>query len=380
MRRLLAVLLLTSPLATAHDAHKHVHHGPPKAPAGFASLDVYRDRDQIHVLSGEQAGERMALWHRRSVDGKTWTGPTRVDRPGAEPSGVRPNNDAQIAALGNEVVAVWPVAGTGWGGSGPLASALSSDGGKTWRAGPNPSETGLTTGHGFVDLLFDGKGLHAVWLDGRDKAQGLRYARSTDAGRTWLPSMTIAVATCECCWNSLLSVDGAIHVLYRGKDPRDMQMAVADGGGWKRRGAVGAFNWQVKGCPETGGALVSAAGQMHALAWTGSDRHIGLHVLASADRGLTWTDPVRIGGRDARHADLAVAEDGTLAAVWDEGDRVWFARSRDTGKTWAKPEQVSASGAEGTFPRIIPAGRGPILLWGERSAGGRRELRSAVRP
>jgi len=375
----MSLLLATQVNAHAPGEHKHGHggHKPPAMPLGLQSLDVYRDGAALHKLTAEQrAGESApVLFYRRSDDdGTNWSAPVRIDRPGAAPSGVRPGNDAQLAAKGNRVVAVWGVAGTGWGGSGPLTSALSDDGGRSWRAGPNPSDSGLTSGHGFVDLLFAGDTLHAVWLDSRDKSQGLRHARSEDGGTSWLANTTVAAGSCECCWNTLFAPSPAeLLVMYRGKGPRDMAIASHTGGAWSRRGPVAAFNWQVKGCPETGGALArTPEGALHALVWTGVKDREGLYAVKSPDAALKWGPPVRLGTSDAQHADLAANGD-TLLAVWDEFGVIQAARGNAKG--WAAPQRISTQGADATHPRVLATPAGFVAFWGERTGKGERVLR-----
>ena len=100
-------------------------------------------------------------------------------------------------------------AGTDKWGSGPMATALSNDGGATWRPGPKPADDGSTTGHGFIDIVADDVGiLHLTWLDSRDGKQGLRYARSEDAGKTWAVNITAKAGTCECCSNAIVAGGG----------------------------------------------------------------------------------------------------------------------------------------------------------------------------
>lgn len=365
------VLLLLCAQAFAHDAHKH----PQKPVQGVVSLDVYRDGATIHVLTGEAE----AISYRSSTDGIRWTKPAPVSGASHKPGGLRPGNDAQVAAQGDKLVALWPVAGTGWGGSGPFAAARSTDGGNTWRPAPSPVDTGSTAGHGFADLLFDERGLHAVWLDGRDKAQGLRYARSADAGASWSANATIAAGTCECCWNSLARGE-SLHVLYRGKGPRDMSLASLTGGGWAQRGPVAAFQWEVKGCPETGGGLVVAPdGALHATAWTGLAGKEGLYYVRSSDAGLRWSPPQRVGSRAAQHSDLAVSPAGALGLVWDDDGTIRFARSDDGGRSWGKTLVVSGVADAASHPRVVGLAERFLLIWTERGATGARTLRTAIR-
>ena len=357
MKRLLALAFV----AQGAIAHDH------KPQPGVASLDVYRDGAAIHLLLGENRADGPSLWHRRSPDdGRTWSEPVRVDIGLAPARHLKRGDDAQVAASGDRLLALWGIAGTGWMGSGPFASAISMDGGKTWRAGGNPADTGATTGHGFADLLAGEGGLHAVWLDSRDKAQGLRYARSRDFGANWERNVTVAPGTCECCWNSLLESQGVLRVLYRGKGPRDMALAATrDGATWEGRQRVGVFDWEFKGCPETGGGLAQTRdGALHALVWTGREERMGLHMLtARTEKG--WSAPIRVSER-GQHADLAESG-GVLAAAWDAAGAIEVVHSRDGGGSWSLPQQLAA--VDATHPRIVATASGFLVLWTQREAG-----------
>src|SRR5688572_22302100 len=193
--------------------------------AGVHSLDLFTQGAVADVLTAVKASGGLELRHQRSRDGgRTWSAPVRLPAGPGDIKGAHRGNDPQIAADGDRLIAVWTRPGTSPWGSGPLASAVSSDAGKTWTPGPNPADDGSTDGHGYADLSSDGAGtFYLVWLDGRDGGQGLRGAVSRDAGRTWLANVTVDGRTCECCWNRLASAQpGKVAVVYRDKDPRDL--------------------------------------------------------------------------------------------------------------------------------------------------------------
>ncbi|MGD9952229.1 MAG: hypothetical protein AB7S87_06585 [Burkholderiales bacterium] len=355
---LLLAALATVPVFAQQPHHHHA------APAGVISLDVYADGGAVHVLTGEARDGRVALHYLRTADGVAWTGPVEV-RAGPAPRHLRRGDDAQLAARGDRLYALWGIEGTGYMGSGPFAAAASDDGGQTWAPAGSPSDSRLTTGHGFADLLFDGEDLHAVWLDSRDRAQGLRHARSRDGGASWLANATVARGTCECCWNALYRDNDGVHALFRGKGPRDMEFATFAGDAWRRRGRVGAFGWEFKGCPEAGGRLAGSGGAKHALVWTGAPERIGLYRLSA--RGGKWSEPQRLGEEDAQHADLA-ASARALLAVWDSAGEIQYAQSRDDGESWSRPRRLAARSA--THPRVAALPAGFLVLWTERAAAG----------
>jgi hypothetical protein len=389
-----ALLPVTMVLTGAGSAHEvkpgaAAHHAQPK-PQGVISLDIYRDGVLLHLLTLESDAKRdtRQLYYRQSGDrGKTWTNPMPVNRDAAAIYPMTRGNDAQIAASGQRVLAAWTVKGGGWEGSGPLATALSVDGGKTWRASGNPADDGTRSGHAYIELSAAKGSFDAVWLDGRDGAQGLRHARSRD-GLHWEKNSTVQNKTCECCWQALARRDDALLVLFRGKDPRDMRLSALPNStaNWVSRGTVGRFNWDFKGCPHTGGNLAAAQGgkSLHAVVWTGANALQGLHHMVSRGSGMAWSNKTtRLGSQDARRADIATADDGKLlAAAWDqlEGSRrvIYVAHSVDEGETWSVPQRLSAVDADAVYPRVVVAGRGFLVLWTESAASGVSVLKTTV--
>lgn len=136
------------------------------------SLDVYTDGNTVHLLTAEvhAKSDPAALYYRRSTDqGTTWSKPVRVDTGAKPPHHPHRGADAQIAAKGNTLIAAWTTRGAGYAGSGPLATARSTNGGLSWQPGPNPADDGTTTGHGYIDIMIDAQGFHMIWRFGGDE-------------------------------------------------------------------------------------------------------------------------------------------------------------------------------------------------------------------
>jgi len=395
-----SALSVSAPATNTHAHGGHTSHGAPPAgkPAmksvarlGVESLDVIADGATLHLLVANYPATNQppVLLHTRSMDaGANWSPPVRVDAGATPPKSPHRGMDAQLAARGSQVIALWGTAGTGLFGSGPLATALSADGGATWRPGPNPADDGLTTGHGFVDIAADSAGtFHLVWLDSRDGKQGLRYANSKDGGKTWSRNTTLKAETCECCWNTLaVGADGSLHALFRDKIPRDMAViSSADRGAhWGDPAKVGRFNWDFAGCPHVGGGLAVRGSSLHALIWTGATGHGGAYHLSSPDQGQSWSAPQRLGDADARRGDLASAGAQSLAAVWDrvaDGESTVHAvRSADGGKTWSEPKQLSPQGVTAAYPRVVAVAGGYRVFWTESTPGQPSVWRTAALP
>lgn len=364
--------------------------------ADTAHFDVYADGDAIHLLTGhgKKGGPSILLFHRVSKDGgASWSKPVRVNAGTERLSAHHPGENPSIAGSGNRLVVAWTAPRPNARRGGLIQTAVSDDGGATWKNGPSPyadaagsqtfmrmtaggagsaSGAGAGAGGGAAAGSAGGttasRAMHMVWLDSREGRQGLRYARSSDLGATWGKDVALAPRTCDCCWNSIATRvgsggEGEVSVLYRGGEPRDMMhMASSDGAKWNPPASIGGFGWNIQGCPHVGGALAVQGKALHALVWTGKDGALGLyHSFLAAEAGAAsaaWSKPAKLGTDDAKNADLTIGSDGNLIAVWDEaggiGSPLRLARSGD-GVKWSAPSTVAAS-KEATHPRVVAAG------------------------
>lgn len=354
----------------------------PSTQKGVTSLDVCAEQNRIHLLIANRIGDGPTqLEYLRSDDrGVTWSKPERVGEGQPPPDIAHRGMDAQIAAAGDRLVAAWTVRGEeNRFGRGPIATALSNDGGKTWRAGPNPADDGTAGDHAFIDIAADEQGtFHLTWLDARAGSKGLLYTRSTDGGATWSPNAILKRDTCECCWNTITTAPGGeIYILFRDKNPRDMAIIGSRDGGksWQKPVRVGAFDWDFTGCPHVGGGLAAKADAkgrtcLCATVWTAKAGSAGAYALASTDNGATWSEPVRLGDNEASHPDIACAG-AKIVAAWDaftDGGTAIFA-SASSGAAWSGPKRLSEIGAVATHPRIVRTDKAFVVFWTEQRTG-----------
>jgi BNR repeat-like domain len=366
-----SLLLLVIAAATIN-AGEHKH--PVGVTDGVASLDVCVDGVTTHLLLAVVAsGKPPRVEHRSSPDGgATWTAPVIIE-VGAPPHSPARHNDLQIAARAEQVLATWSTSGSGFMGSGPLVTAISHDGGRSWSRGANPADDGSDKGHSFVDVTADGTGkLHAVWLDGRSGKQGLITSSSEDQGRSWRANRVLDARTCECCWNTVASDGDVVAVLYRAHAPRDMRLLLSRdrGATWNDSVAAGAFNWAIEACPHVGGGLgfSGAFGQrvLHAVVWTGAEGVAGVHHLMTANGGVTWSTPHPFPIPRARQA--SVTGDGNrvvVACTADDGSgtAVWCQSSDDGGVTWGLPQRLSPADQHVAHPKLVTTTQGIRVFW-----------------
>ena len=289
--------------------------------------------------------------------------------------------DFQVAASGKGALAVWMQHGTGFMGRGPLASAFSADGGKSWRNAGNPSDDESIGDHAFIDLTADDKGnFHAVWLDKRSgKDKGL-YSASYDA-RThrWEKNRTVDGMVCDCCWN-VLKADrtGRLHALYRDKTPRDM--------GWAFPGIMERpGSWEVRLVISTGGlrpactpaeALPSKKRGEHPAPCRRLDGKPGecraLLSFPKSEEG-NWGEPVRIGGVECTLPDIAVSDSGQIAIAWirqtSDGNKLFRIKGDRIRPDSIKAVQVQTEEVYPTHPKLISLGDSLHLFWTGQAGG-----------
>lgn len=230
------------------------------------------------------------------------------DARGNEPGiAVNPNNP-------NQVVAVF---------QGHSRAAYSTDSGKTfqlaeattptdWRVAGDVSTTFDNKGHVFLCYLtFDRLGTTSYWAHGAGR-NGIFVRRSLDGGKTWEHNPV------------------ALKAFPSGHEPglqwEDMPRIFADNApGSKYAGNlyVGWIEWQI-------------------------DQSIMLF-SRSTDDGKTWSTPLRISTHPGLPRDDngglvgfigTVDRDGTIYAIWADGNTIAFTESRDGGKSFAKSRAI----------------------------------------
>jgi hypothetical protein len=348
----------------------------PKTSVGLleiSSFDIYKDGATLHALvSGLKTDKDKAQTVRylQSTDnGKHWSLPVEIQNTFPAALAAR-GNDVQLAANGQNVVAIWQTQGE-IPNSGALISVYSHDAGKTWYAGKNPAiDNAGDQSH--VDLITDKKGnFHTVWLADPEENgyQSLRYARSMDNGENWQLPSKLDDSSCSCCWNTLaISPNDELSVLYRDMNPRDMTLLSSSDNGisWQSKKTVGEFNWNFDGCPHIGGGLAfDENNNFYASVWTGESSKSGLYTMNSITNL-----PVKI-SKNASHSDITILNN-RIIIVWDEiskdGTGIFTAQSMDKGATWSMPLRLSVNGTNATHPRIVASDHNALILWTEKQS------------
>lgn len=257
--------------------------------------------------------------------------------------------------------------------------AYSDDDGETWVPRGLLHDDDSETEHGFVSLLRRGRGLQAVWLDGRAMLGGqpmqLRSAR-LDFGEP-ARSALLDDRVCECCSTSMaMAVDGPV-VVYRDRSPEEVRdiavIRARTGGGWSEPAIVHPDGWTIAGCP-VNGPEVAADGRQVAVAWfTAAEGRARVSVSFSADGARSFAPPIVIDDQGpVGRVDVALHEGAAwvswLAATSEGGGEVRLQAVTPAGLAGAPVviAQTDVSRAAGV-PRLVRDGDRLIVAWLEGS-------------
>ncbi len=274
--------------------------------------------------------------------------------------------------------------------NGQVLYTRSADGGKSF-AELRPI-TSSNESQRFEALALDGDGtVFAAWLDKRNRVPaqqrgqkydgaGLFFASSNDGGATYSESLLAQDNTCECCRLGLaFAGPGRPVVVFR---------KIFEGG--VRDHAIVTFSdpampgevhrvswddWQIAACPHHGPSLsISAAGTYHVAWYTNGKVRKGLFYARSRDGGKTFSAPVPIGRPDRNPTrPYVIAGPREAAMVWKEFDgektTVNLMTSRDDGATWSSPKAISSTTDTSDHPLLISDGRRSYLSWMTKADG-----------
>jgi hypothetical protein len=243
--------------------------------------------------------------------------------------------------------------------------------------------------HGFVSLAeLDRQRWLAVWLDGRASAghhdgSGEMQLRARTVGRDGAlgPELLLDSRVCDCCATAAhRTASGAVLVVYRDRDAdevRDLSaVLVQPDGSAGTPVRVSADGWQIAGCPVNGPA-VAGYGEELAIAWftLGAESRARVQVAYSRDGGRSFTPPTQVSRAET---------DGFVDCAYDASGRLWVSwlerPTRERGE-WrlaaiengvlgeARTLASTVPGRAAGVARLVAAGDGLLFAWLDTASG-----------
>jgi hypothetical protein len=265
---------------------------------------------------------------------------------------------------------------------------VSADRGATWSA-PRPLQQPGERGWDSQIVVdpVDGKTVWAAWIQ-KDKSD-VMVGRSDDFGQSW--SIRAVDDTNAGTDKPILAVRGDdVYVAYNHTQTIWVSHSHDRGETWASLKAQatgkGKIGWSL-----AGGGTVAPNGDVH-FGWAGYEQNgvakgpVNLYVSSSRDDGASWEDTLieTSGSPPDCSADLCgwaylgaqvtLASDdaGVVYGLWNSGpqtpkgapERIWFAKSTDSARTWFRKVDVSSApaGVAHAFPAMAAAGAGDIRI------------------
>ena len=274
--------------------------------------------------------------------------------------------------------------------NGQVLTTRSTDGGRSFES-PKPI-TANNESQRFEAIGFDPAGaVFAVWLDKRNRVPaqqrgekydgaGLFFASSKDGGATYSDAQLAADNTCECC-RLALAFDGTGHpvVVFRNifeggvRDHAIVTFTDLATPGEVHR--VSRDDWQIAACPHHGPSLtISPEGTYHVTWYTNGKARKGLFYARSRDGGKTFSDPLPVGqlNRSPSRPQVIAGPHG-LVMAWKEFDgqktSINLMTSHDDGATWSKPTVIADTSDSSDHPLLVTDRRQTYLSWMTKADG-----------
>lgn len=259
----------------------------------------------------------------------------------------------------------------------------STDDGKSWGTSLLPHRDGTQTEHGFVSLVPAGESVAAVWLDGRNMAEGhghesagamtLRYARITPEGEI-ADEAQLDERVCECCQTGMAVGSRGAVVVYRDRsesEVRDIGLVRQTGESWSAPATLAEDGWKIEGCP-VNGPQIDARGDRVVVAWfTSGGGANRVKVAFSSDGGSSFTPPFAVDtGSPIGRTDVVLLEDGSAVVSWieriGESAEVRVRRVFADGRLETALKVADSSPARSAgVPRMTVGADGIYIAWTE---------------
>ncbi len=260
--------------------------------------------------------------------------------------------------------------------SGLVYYSWSLDGGKNWTTRKTLSKDTNSVDQRYFDIeILKDNTVGVIWLDSRkstDKEGSTLYFATFDSNSELENEKPVDISVCPCCRTDLFAdQQGNLHAVYRkiiNDSIRDMVHAVSfdNGNTFAPPERISPDNWVINGCPHTGPAIAQTPEGL-SFVWYTSGNGSGVFYAASKDNGKTFSKRDAVSSRpSAKHPQLAVAKAGEQLIVWDEsaskGNRIGLEIRSPCGKKMLTTYLTDSTGYA-SFPVIKPFGNQFIVAF-----------------
>ena len=328
----------------------------------------------LHLAWEDNRDETTEVYYKRSLDdGVTWGPDIRLSY--LTPNTVEP---APRLATDGKTVLVFFSNRTSTGEH--LFYVASDDGGSNFTF---PTQLTRDSGdQSSAALVFVGSTVHLVWQGYLpDGEEHIFYARSPNAGITWLPETELTNSTTAQDRHATIAAVGdklfvAWNRFYKGTEAIFVKASFDSGVTWKPE--VQVSDYEVPSFPEFP-AIGSNGTSVH-LVWNSQ----GIQYSRSLDSGATWATSIPLTNATRQYIAPRISVVGSqihvvTAAISIEGDPrhvkvtsdVYYVRSFDGGETWTEPMTLTMhdAGVLSLAPAMWNYGDATFVAWQDNRNG-----------
>ena len=211
---------------------------------------------------------------------------------------------------------------------GDLLAWRSTDEGRSWTGPARLNRVEASAREGLHGMAAGGGLVAVVWLDLRGTGTQVYAAVSRDHGATWssdyLAYAEPSGSVCECCHPSVaVSAKGELAIMFRNHVGGARDLYLVRGATDGKPGAavkLGQGTWSLNACPMDGGSVAFAGEGKPVTAWRRASEVFLARPGAPEVSLGEGSDPV-----------VAATEDGATYTVWRRGEGLVLASSRQEG-------------------------------------------------
>lgn len=257
------------------------------------------------------------------------------------------------------------------------------DDGKNWTAPQTLSRDTNSIDQRYFDIeILKDNAVGVLWLDSRkstDKEGSSLYFATFDNNNELQNERPIDATVCQCCRTDLfVDRQGGLHTVYRkiiNDSIRDMVHSVSldNGKTFSAPERISHDNWVINGCPHTGPAIAQTSNGI-SFVWYTLGNGSGVFYADSKDNGKTFSTRDAVSARpSAKHPQLEISQADDQLIVWDEGalsgNRIGYEVRSATGKKLGTA-YLTDSINYASFPVIKSLGDGFIVAYtGKKQSG-----------
>jgi hypothetical protein len=254
-----------------------------------------------------------------------------------------------------------------------VLTAFSANDGVSWSTPGSPHDDGTPTEHGFVSSFPAENGTGLIWLDGRntpDAGMTLRGATLTADGQLH-NEMLLDDLVCDCCQTDIAVTEAGPVAIYRNRtadEVRDIYVTRHRNGEWQPGTPLSNDGWVISGCP-VNGPSIAAAGKRVVVAWfTAANNRPVVKVAISTNSGKSFAKPAEVSSRNAHgRVGVAMIDRHSFAVSWMESEKKGTyaikLRSMTYDGQMGRVHTVGRTSLARTVPQLLRVADNLVLAW-----------------